>query len=89
MATNMLKDRDWTIDQLTVGVSSGDLIGTDPVGGQWCVEVKNCASILPAHVKQAREQAKKRGLRWMLMSHIAGTTAWLVQRQGATPVVWI
>lgn len=31
---------------------------------------------------------KARKLPWLLASKIAGTASWLVQRQGATPVVW-
>jgi len=87
-AANLMRDRDWVIDQITVGVSAGDLIGTDQLGGCWCIEVKNCAGILPGHLTQAREQAKRRGLPWMLMNKIAGTTCWLVRRQGKKPVIW-
>lgn len=88
IAANMLRDRDWVVDQITSGIAAGDLIGTDRNGKTWCVEVKNCAGILPAHVKQAREQGKVRRLPWMLISKIAGTSSWLVQRQGEAPVVW-
>jgi hypothetical protein len=87
-AANLLRDRDWVVDQITAGISAGDLIGTDANGKTWCVEVKNCAGILPGHVKQAMEQGKKRRLPWMLMSKIAGTSSWLVQRMGEKPVVW-
>lgn len=88
IAANMLRSRDWTVDQITAGIAAGDLIGTDRLGERWCVEVKNCSGILPGHLKQAKEQAKKRGLRWMLMSKIAGSSLWLVQRQACDPVVW-
>lgn len=86
---NLLRQRDWVVDQITAGIAAGDLIGTDIDGQTWCVEVKNCAGILPAHVKQAQEQGRKRRLPWMLVSKIAGTSAWLVQRQGKGPVVWM
>lgn len=84
----MLLDRDWVVDTLTAGIESADLIATDPAGVTWCVEVKNCAGILPAHKKQAMEQAKKRRLPWLLGSKIAGSSSWLVQRQNELPSVW-
>lgn len=85
---SMLLDRDWMVDTLTVGIESGDLIATDPSGVMWCVEVKNCAGILPAHKKQAMDQAKKRRIHWLLASKIAGSSSWLVQRQKELPIVW-
>ena len=85
---DILRDHDWVVDQITAGIASADLIATDPAGKTWAVEVKNCASILPAHLKQAMEQGEKRRLPWMLASKIAGTSSWLVQRKGRTPVVW-
>ena len=87
-AATLLRERDWVVDQITAGIAAGDLIGTDSAGKTWCVEVKNCAGILPGHIKQAMEQAKKRRLPWMLMSKIAGTSSWLIQRQADKPMVW-
>lgn len=84
----LLLDRDWTVDSITAGIAACDLIAADPGGTQYSVEVKNCAGILPAHKRQAMAQAKARKLPWLLASKIAGTASWLVQRQGATPVVW-
>ena len=84
----MLLDRDWSVDTLTAGIASADLIAVDPDGRTYAVEVKRCASILPAHRKQAMEQGKSRGLPWMLASHIEGTSSWLVQRHGVSPTVW-
>lgn len=85
----MLLDRDWSVDTLTAGIASADLIAVDPDGSRtYAVEVKRCASILPAHRKQAMEQGKARRLPWLLASKIAGTSSWLVQRQGELPQVW-
>ena len=84
----LLLDRDWSVDTLTAVIASGDLIATDPDGYLWCVEVKNCAGILPAHKRQAMAQAKARRLPWLLASRIAGSSSWLVQRQNTAPVVW-
>jgi hypothetical protein len=85
----MLLDRDWTCDSITAGIAAADLIATDPNGRTWCVEVKNCAGISPSHKRQAIDQANKRRLPWMLASKIADSACWLVQRQGAVPVVWL
>ena len=87
-AKRLLEDRDWTTDPITAGVKREDIIATDPAGVVWSVEVKNCAAITIAHRKQAMEQAKARKLPWMLMAKIAGTSSWLVQRQGMKAVVW-
>lgn len=84
----MLRDRDWVVDQVTSGVSSHDFTGTDPAGRTWAIEVKNCAGIIPAHKRQAMAQGKARRLPWMLMNKIAGTSSWLVQRQGELPAIW-
>jgi len=84
----MLMDRDWRVDTLTAGISSADLIATCPNGKTWCVEVKNCAGILPSHKKQAIEQGRDRRLPWLLASKIAGSSSWLVQRQNELPTVW-
>lgn len=85
---NLLRERDWTVDPITCGVRREDLLATDPDGRQWSVEVKNQKTITPAHRTQAQEQARARGLPWLLASHIHGTSSWLVQRQGDRPVTW-
>jgi hypothetical protein len=87
-ARHLLLERDWSVAELNGGTSVEDFIATDPTGAAWCVEVKNCAGILPAHKAQAMRQAASRRLRWMLISKLAGTSSWLVQRQGERPVVW-
>jgi hypothetical protein len=87
-AANLLRGRDWVVADLSAGVATEDMIATDPDGRAWAVEVKNCVTISAAHKKQAREQAEKRRLPWMLMNKIAGTGSWLVQRQAEKPVVW-
>lgn len=87
-AANLLKDRDWIIVPVTAGVKCEDIVGTDGMGRQWSIEVKNCVNITQAHVAQAKEQAKARRLPWMLMSKIAGTSSWLIQQQGMRPSIW-
>jgi len=88
MAANLLRERDWIVDQITGGIVSHDLTATDADGRTWAVEVKNCAGILPAHKTQAMEQGKARRLPWLLMNKISGSSSWLVQRQGMAPAVW-
>jgi hypothetical protein len=83
-----LKDHDWSTVPVSAGYKAEDLIGVDPFGVTWSVEVKNCVSITVAHRQQAMEQAKARKLPWCLMSKIHGTRFWLIQRQGMNPVVW-
>jgi hypothetical protein len=87
-AENLLKDHDWSTIPVSAGVHAEDLVAVDPFGTTWSVEVKNCVVISVAHRQQAMAQAKARKLPWMLMSKIAGTGFWLVQRQGMNPVVW-
>ena len=87
-ALNLLRDRDWTVADLSAGVDSEDGLACDPEGNWYALEVKNCASITQAHRRQAMEQAKRRRLPWLLMSKIHGTSSWLVQRQGRPPIVW-
>jgi len=87
-ALNLLRNRDWTVADLSAGVDSEDGLACDTDGNWWALEVKNCTSITLAHRRQAMEQAKRRRLPWLLMHKIAGTSSWLVQRQGRAPVVW-
>jgi Holliday junction resolvase-like predicted endonuclease len=87
-AKELLTARDWVVDDLTSGLATGDLIATDADHNTYLVEVKNCAGITTAHRDQAMRQGKERRLRWMLMSKLAGTKYWVVQRQGGRPVLW-
>ena len=85
---NILADRDWTVSNRGPGVSGEDLIGTDPDGNVWSIEVKTTKSISTAQRQQAMAQAKDKRLRWFLASKIEDTSFWLVQRQGCKPVLW-
>jgi hypothetical protein len=87
-AKELLMARDWVVDDLTSGLATGDLIATDQNHQTYLVEVKNCAQISTAHRAQAMRQGVERRLKWMLMSKLAGTRFWLIQRQGGRPVVW-
>ena len=87
-AIDLLRERDWIVADLSAGVDCEDGLAFDIDGNCWALEVKNTAAITQAHKKQAMAQAKKRRLPWLLMNKIAGTSSWLVQRQGKKPVVW-
>jgi Holliday junction resolvase-like predicted endonuclease len=87
-AMALLRERDWEVAELNAGTASEDLLATDRGGTVWSVEVKNTATITQAHRKQAMAQAKLRHRPWMLMNKIAGTSSYLVQRQGERPTVW-
>lgn len=88
VAQALLRARDWTTAELNGGTSVEDMIATDPQGRAWAVEVKNTVAITTAHRTQAMTQGRSRRLPWMLLSKIAGTGSWLVQRQGERPAVW-
>ena len=79
---------DFVVHDLNAGLDSEDLVATDPYGVTWSVEVKNTMAITTAHRTAAMVRAKASRLPWMLMSKIAGTECWLVQRQAHRPVVW-
>ena len=88
-AANLLRDRDWTVADLSAGTASEDLLATDLDGKTYAVEVKNTIDIRQSHVRQAQEQAALRKLPWMLMNKISGSRSWLVRRHGEQPWVWV
>jgi hypothetical protein len=87
-AQRLFADRDWQVHELNAGTAVADFLAGDPDGKIWLVEVKNTSAITAAHRRQAMDQAARKRMPWLLISHIAGTSAWLVQRQGCDPVVW-
>ena len=88
-ARDLLTSRDWSVAELNNGTAVEDFWACDLNSGKtYSVEVKNTIAITTAHRKQAQAQAAKSKLPWLLMNKIAGTSSWLVQRQGAVPVVW-
>lgn len=87
-AKKLLMERGWQIAELNNGISSEDILATDPDGKEWSVEVKKTRDINIAHRKQAQAQGMARKRPWMLMSHIEGTRSWLIQRKGVSPIVW-
>jgi len=87
-AGDLLKGRDWSVAELNSGTVAEDMLAVSPEGVTYSVEVKNTVAITVAHRDQAMRQAKERRIPWMLISKIAGTSSWLVQKQGERPVVW-
>jgi Holliday junction resolvase-like predicted endonuclease len=88
-AKHLLESRDWTVHDLSAGLKSCDLLAADPFGKIFAVEVKATTTISTAHRTQAMIQGKASKLPWMLMSKIHGAGAWLVQRQGTRPAIWL
>ena len=88
-AAHLLKDRDWNIIETSAGMKVEDIVATDQQGKSWSIEVKNHKIIkIEEFRKQAIEQAKARGIDWMLMIKIACTSSWLIWQKGKRPVVW-
>ena len=87
-ARDLLTERDFSVAELNSGTAVEDFLAVDTNGITWSVEVKNTKAITTEHRQQAMKQAQQRRLPWMLVSHIAGTSSWLIQRQGMNPVVW-
>lgn len=87
-ARALLTSRDWSVAELNGGTKAEDFLVGAPYGVTYACEVKNTVAITTAHRAQAQTQAKTRKLPWMLVSKIAGTRSWLVQRMGQLPVVW-
>lgn len=88
-ARELLQSRDWSVAELNSGTAMEDFWACDLANGKtYSIEVKNTVAITTAHREQAQTQAAKAKLPWLLMSKIAGTSSWLIQRQGERPVVW-
>ena len=87
-AKRLLADRDWRVIEANSGEAEADMLAIDTAGRTWLVEVKNTAAITTAHREQAMRQAKAKRLPWMLMSHVAGTSDWLIQRQNTICTTW-
>ena len=88
-AKNLLTERDWRVTTTSSGASQEDIIATDLQGRTWSVEVKDRKEISPAAFRaQARAQAKRSGLPWMVMAHWHGSRDWVVERKGERLCVW-
>lgn len=88
-AMKLLSDRDWSTVETRDGQDVDDAVAIDPQGQAWSVEVKNQKQInIPAFLAQARKQAEKRKLPWMLLARIDGGHGWLVLRKGERGQVW-
>ena len=89
-AKRLLIDHDYTIiADTTAGLSTGDLVVQSPEGTLYDVEVKNRRLInVPLFLEQARKNAGRSKLAWMVMCKIETTSSWLVLRKGEKPVTW-
>ncbi len=88
-AARLLASLGWTCERCGHERATCDIIGRDPTGETWAVEVKNRAIIDPLrHMEQASRNASAIGARWMVMAYLHGTGSWLVLRDGLLPEVW-
>ena len=89
-AKALLVDYDYTIIADTKsGLSTGDLVVKSPDGTIYDVEVKNRRMInVPMFLGQARKNAGRSNLAWMVMCKIETTSSWLVLRKGKKPTTW-
>ena len=89
-AKALLVDHDYSIlADTTAGLSTGDLVVKAPDGTIYDVEVKNRRMInIPMFLGQARKNADRSKLAWMVMCKIETTSSWLVLRKGEKPTTW-
>ena len=89
-AKYLLADHDFqVIADTTAGLSTGDLVAKDQDGTIYDVEVKNRRMInVPMFLGQARKNADRSKLPWMLMCKIETTSSWLILRKGEKPTIW-
>lgn len=89
-AKALLVDHDYSIiADTTAGLSTGDLVVKAPDGIVYDVEVKNRRIInVPMFLGQARKNAGRSKLAWMVMCKIETTSSWLVLRKGEKPTTW-
>jgi hypothetical protein len=87
-AQRLFAERDWIVHELNAGTAVADFLVADPDARVWLAEIKNTQVISLAHRRQAIQQAAKKRLPWLLLSHLSGTRFWLLQRQGLDPVLW-
>lgn len=87
---SVLTVRGWNVIPITAGIGAEDIVAGSPEGKHYSVEVKWQKLIdVPRFERQAREQAAKRKMPWMLACRLEGHKgAWLVIRQDDVPVVW-
>lgn len=90
VAKTLLADHDYIIiADTTSGLESGDIVAKSPDGTVYDVEVKNRRQIdIPTVLGQARKNAAKTDLPWMVMCKIETTSSWLVIKKGEKPTTW-
>lgn len=88
-ARRLLESRGWNVIDGSDGQAVHDLTAIDPDGDVYGVEVKNCASLdLRRFRSQAREQAKRHHLHWLLLAHIPDTRCWYAEGWQQPPELW-
>jgi len=89
-ARDLLGDNDWIILANTAdGSEVEDIIAKNPKDIVYSIEVKNRKVIdMIKFRKQAKANAAKKRLPWMIMTKIEGTRSWLIWQKGFKPKVW-
>ena len=89
-ARNILADRDWLLlANLADGDEVEDMIVKCPKDIVYSVEVKNRKLVdIVKFRSQAKTNADKKKLPWMLMIKLESTSSWLIMRKSCKPVVW-
>ncbi len=87
---SVLTTRGWNVIPITAGASAEDIVAGSPDGKHYSVEVKWHKLIdVPRFERQAREQAARRKMPWMLACRLQGYAGtWLVIRADEAPVIW-
>lgn len=88
---HLLEENDWQVIDTSSGQAVEDMVVQAPYGTMFSCECKAHKNMnLGVFLKQAREQAKKRKIPWMLCCRLPEfPRAWLVLRAGLEPVIWL
>jgi Holliday junction resolvase len=89
-AAHVLAERGFTIIELGPGRKTEDIVA-ELDGARYSCEVKNCALWkITDWRRQAKEQARRRKARWMLLCRVPGmrSTFYVERGDGRGPCVW-
>ena len=89
-ALALLADRDWTVVESNSGKATEDAFALDASKRPVAVEVKHHACIrLDEFRRQAKDQARRHGVDWLLMCRIPGHPhTFYVEGSRVEPTVW-
>ena len=88
-ALSILADRDWQTVETRDGQGTDDAVVISPAGTAYSLEIKNHKTLnLAKFLQQARGQAAKRKMPWLLMCRLDGGWGWLVLSKGDHARIW-